>query len=565
MENQLDLEMFGAPEVPVVKAGGYKFVAVLLFLLAAGGLFLGMLCQVVAEFISPVTPFVGEWYDGSFFGYIWQQVEVMLVNGGLVSLFSSPITTTSAVTNATLSLVELLFAFLFAITVIVSLVCMIVALVPQHQKEGAEGKTSRAAKCVYAVARLIMLSYGGMFFYTLLLSTANVPELSLAVIDVNALVIMGLTFITLSICALAKNKGIALVNIFLTVLSIAAVFGLAWPTSTTSGLIADAIALLFTAGSDIFFSIMTVVLIFIMMINVYISFGRLASNKKYVFDIVRFALQLVVIALFITSYAIHPVYSIAPTAIITENLVSFIIYVATTVVALVVAIVVVAVRAVKARKARSAEDTWMDTEEVEPVEETPFEETEPVAEAEPVAEPTPAPAPAAPAQMPTIVFVNPTPATPVNVPSYVPVPTPTPVPAPAPVVVPASAPATERHMSEFELRMQALAKGEMPAPAPAPAPAPTYSAPAPKAEPRPEYSAVYTYDAFLNLLTIAEKNEFGDMFIANKYGVVSNLPTYVISGDNSEFFSKVFIYLGRFRKYLSESLLEKLYDYVSKN
>ena len=53
------------------------------------------------------------------------------------------------------------------------------------------------------------------------------------------------------------------------------------------------------------------------------------------------------------------------------------------------------------------------------------------------------------------------------------------------------------------------------------------------------------------------------MFISNKYGMQNYLPVYAIGGDNDEFFSKVFIYLGKFRNYISSELLEKLNVYVS--
>ena len=85
----------------------------------------------------------------------------------------------------------------------------------------------------------------------------------------------------------------------------------------------------------------------------------------------------------------------------------------------------------------------------------------------------------------------------------------------------------------------------------------------PATVPVQDYPSQYTYDPFINTLTPAEKNEFGDIFIANKYGVHNYLPPYVIGGDNSEFFRKVFIFLGRFRKDISRNLLDKLYVYVS--
>ena len=140
-----------------------------------------------------------------------------------------------------------------------------------------------------------------------------------------------------------------------------------------------------------------------------------------------------------------------------------------------------------------------------------------------------------------------------------------PVPAPAPQPEPAPEPVKEEAMSEFERSMAALAKGIEPETANTAAAAyqPT---PAPQPVPAPAYDATqYTYDSFINSLTPQEKNEFGDLFIANKYGDLAYLPAYVIGGDNREFFSKVFIYFGRFRSHISSALLDKLYVYVSRN
>lgn len=136
-----------------------------------------------------------------------------------------------------------------------------------------------------------------------------------------------------------------------------------------------------------------------------------------------------------------------------------------------------------------------------------------------------------------------------------------------------------REKSQFELEMEALARGELKrkterekkpdeeeagsrfpkrearnarqtAPQTAP-PAVTY------------FDSQYTYDPFINSLTTPEKNEFCDIFIANKYGSLRYVPAYVIGGDNTDFFRKVFIYLGKFRANISDGLLDKMYYYVS--
>lgn len=108
---------------------------------------------------------------------------------------------------------------------------------------------------------------------------------------------------------------------------------------------------------------------------------------------------------------------------------------------------------------------------------------------------------------------------------------------------------------------------------PEPAPAPVEER---KPEPAPAPERVYTpvydsdngvynlryggpYDAFISKLTNDEKIEFAMTFIERKKGDVSNLPEYIIGGDNRKFFNSVFIYLGRLRGLISDGLLNKMF------
>ena len=108
-------------------------------------------------------------------------------------------------------------------------------------------------------------------------------------------------------------------------------------------------------------------------------------------------------------------------------------------------------------------------------------------------------------------------------------------------------------------------------PEPAPAPAEERKpepAPAPERVYTPVYdrdNSVYNlryggpYDAFISKLTNDEKIEFAMTFIERKKGDVSNLPEYIIGGDNRKFFNAVFIYLGRLRGLISDGLLNKMF------
>lgn len=132
-----------------------------------------------------------------------------------------------------------------------------------------------------------------------------------------------------------------------------------------------------------------------------------------------------------------------------------------------------------------------------------------------------------------------------------------------------------RAKSQFELEMEAIARGELKRKEETRSESLAQERPAPQGQRRPVAAPAgnnasttyidsqFTYDPFLNTLTTPEKNEFCDIFIANKYGSLRYVPAYVIGGDNAGFFRKVFIYLGKFRANISDGLLDKMYYYVS--
>ena len=68
-------------------------------------------------------------------------------------------------------------------------------------------------------------------------------------------------------------------------------------------------------------------------------------------------------------------------------------------------------------------------------------------------------------------------------------------------------------------------------------------------------------DAFINSLTPAERDEFDKLFISRIYGENKRLPVYTVGADNREFFSKIFVFMGRYRNIISDGLLEKIYNY----
>lgn len=72
------------------------------------------------------------------------------------------------------------------------------------------------------------------------------------------------------------------------------------------------------------------------------------------------------------------------------------------------------------------------------------------------------------------------------------------------------------------------------------------------------------FDPFLFTLEDEEKSEFIDLYILRCKALMPEIPGYVIGGNNKDFFNRVFIYLGQYRDKISNSLLQKMYDFSMK-
>ena len=70
-----------------------------------------------------------------------------------------------------------------------------------------------------------------------------------------------------------------------------------------------------------------------------------------------------------------------------------------------------------------------------------------------------------------------------------------------------------------------------------------------------------SFDAFIATLNEEERNQFTELFILRYKGSMSEIPDYVVGGDNKDFFRKLFIYLGQYRDRIPEGLLVKMYNY----
>lgn len=73
-----------------------------------------------------------------------------------------------------------------------------------------------------------------------------------------------------------------------------------------------------------------------------------------------------------------------------------------------------------------------------------------------------------------------------------------------------------------------------------------------------------SFDPFIASLSDEERKQFTEIFILKYKGETKNLPDYEVGGDNTNFFRKVFIYLGQYREKIPSKLLAKMYDFASK-
>lgn len=70
-------------------------------------------------------------------------------------------------------------------------------------------------------------------------------------------------------------------------------------------------------------------------------------------------------------------------------------------------------------------------------------------------------------------------------------------------------------------------------------------------------------DSFIKKLSNDEKVEFARTFLERSAGNLTGIPEYVVGGNNTRFFSSVFIYFARVRDLVSDGLMNKLYEEVN--
>lgn len=572
-------------------AAWYRALAVFVLLFTVGGLFLGMLGEWIS-FLRPSAYFdpSEEYLPGSVMGYVIAYFKQVFLEIGFASFFSDMIKS-----GAIETYVEFALFWLLCLAVLLSVILAVIAFV---------SRTS-AKNCAMTALVFSLLAYGGMFiFWLYVYGKAAFPDdaFTAAMFDVPTGLTAAALLVCLLIAALARRKGTGLLNFILLLLTLATVFALIYPGSLTLIYTSWALTPSDTSEASLFINIASLVLLAVVLFNIVASVIRTTAKQAYAFDAVRYGVLLVAVALLTAAFIVGKTGG-SRWAIFTDQLLPSVLMLAAPFAAFLLAIILTIYKSSKARSEEAEEEARGIGSGFVPA-------GYPVApEAPAAAAPAPSPVSAAPAAaqtsyqsaavptqgMPVVQPATPVYAMPFFAAPIAPVVQPPPVqPAPAPETpaavsaavpsAPARTAAEDSPMSEFERSMAALARGIAPeAPAPAPsAPAPASAAPVPfaahgkkgapvrapqpaAAQPAAYDASQYLYDAFINSLTPREKNEFGDLFIANKYGDLAYLPAYVIGGDNSEFFSKIFIYLGKFRRHISSELLDKVYSYVSRN
>lgn len=89
-------------------------------------------------------------------------------------------------------------------------------------------------------------------------------------------------------------------------------------------------------------------------------------------------------------------------------------------------------------------------------------------------------------------------------------------------------------------------------------------APAPQTTAGYDFYNSKSFDPFIASLSGEERDQFTNLFILKCQGEMKNLPDYEVGGDNSDFFRKVFVFLGQYRDRIPDGLLAKMYQFMSK-
>ncbi len=524
-----------APE----KTGKYNVFSLLIFLLTAGGLFLGLIGNY-ASWLKPSYYFGSSGLNNSLLGFFFTRMRELFVN--ISAIF------TGSAGTVFRNIFSILAAFLVAAVVIATLVCLVVTFL----------SPKRAKKATAIGGTLALLAYTLLFVWAYCVNSLYLAAFGRQAIDVPVALIACALFIVMTAFAVLENgkKGFFGAGIFL--FSLAACFALFFPGSFTE----THFGLLTAFKEHLTYNILSLAAVAIAVGGLIVATAALPRKGKGLVRSIVFALQFILVALLaIAGCRTEGSWSLIffQNGSLLPSLILIIAALGATLLSLLVLLIDHRERA-RARAAAQAANFYTETsddvteepeavtfaaEESEQAESGYMDEASLYASAaEETVDPDEADDFLETASEEEIKDADVTPD------YFVPV--------------------EEEQMSDFEREMLAYAE-KKPEEADAEradeaAPVPPYAQTAPASQPfRPinvytDPSTQYTYDPFINELTPEEKDEFGDLFIACKSGRFGDLPIYHIGGDNAEFFDKVWIRYGMYD--MSQNLRDKLFSYL---
>lgn len=593
-------EEYEETEEKTSKRGGYKFGLIVLLLLGVAGLFAGMLAKFIPEYRCMISTSEGV-FQNTFLGFIIDTFKVLFNAEGAVAPAFGFVNEANVAFFDKLGFMNY-FAYAFAGAVALSLILTIIGLISRKAARG----------CYFISATLLLLAYGGFAITCYTLGALCGME-ALAALDYSSLFVTAALLLTLFITGLARIKARAIYKLIILAVTLFTYLCFFYEKSATLVPMRN-VFVLGLEGSALAEQC------FLLIFCGFAVLGLIASLISVVKK--GYKCQTVFLTFFfISALALHVFY-------VTRNGVddlnwnvfkniSTICFVCAAFLAFLLSLIGACVVAARKKKAQAAEE-YEDEEEYEEEEAVPAAAVAPAAPVAPVAaaakhaQPAHSAAPvikvapiviiapadkyyrvssaeferemtkiaqenaeaAAASETPLVVdttAVVAAPAVKKEEPAAAPA-TPEPAPAPAPAPAPLSAKELKAQ-KKAEKKAKKLAKKAaksantqveaQPAPAAVEEPvaeaeeAPVVEEPAAPAEP-------VVYDAFLETLTESEKQEFTELFIDRTVINMNGVPGYRIGTENKEFFSKVFVYLGKFRPYVSSNLLGKILDYRNK-
>lgn len=261
---------------PVAKVGGYRALAVIVFLLSVGGLFLGLLGKWVS-LLGHVMYRAGGFLSGSLLGYVIAYARA-LFSGGFKTLFQGP--WSAKISNVVL----LALIVLLCVAVISSIVCLIVALC--SRKAARRSAMTSAILSFLAYTLLFLLWYATMAFIS--------AKLNRMMFDLPVAIIAGALFLCLAITAIARRKGVGVLNVLLYLFTLGVLFALVYPASYS------AIALLISlSAGEMFIRIAVLTIAGLLLFNLIVGAIRMSAERGYLFDCIRYILLLVAVLVFV--------------------------------------------------------------------------------------------------------------------------------------------------------------------------------------------------------------------------------------------------------------------------